>query len=97
MFYNNLQTSAVHHWAMLSIGLLNRHYKQLEQQALAKAKSRLQRRQDFLDEQLSAHRHMLRRAAGNRLATLKKNNPYLEQQVSTVTVQTKNAVCENIK
>ncbi|XP_072024789.1 uncharacterized protein [Amphiura filiformis] len=74
------KTSAVHHWAMLSIGLLNRHYKQLEHQALAKARSRLQRRQDYLDEQLSSHRDMLRRAAGNRLATLKKNNPYLDQQ-----------------
>ena len=66
---------------MLSIGLLNRHYKQLEQQALARAKSRLQRRQDYLDEQLSAHRDMLRRATGNRLATLKKTNPYLGEQV----------------
>eukprot|EP00057_Strongylocentrotus_purpuratus_P006679 XP_011661153.1 PREDICTED: uncharacterized protein LOC105436842 [Strongylocentrotus purpuratus] len=53
------KNAAVHHWAVLSIGLLNRHYQQLEAEGLAYAKARLQHRQEYLDQQLQAHRETL--------------------------------------
>ncbi|XP_038070309.1 uncharacterized protein LOC119739431 [Patiria miniata] len=72
---------SLHHWAMLSIGLLNRHYRRLEAQALSRAKQRLQERQDYLDQQLTKHRALLREASGRGLADVKKtSNPYLEPQ-----------------
>ncbi|PIK43570.1 hypothetical protein BSL78_19591 [Apostichopus japonicus] len=53
------KSKAVHHWAMLTVGLLNQHYSQLEEHALALAKKRLQQRQDFLDVQLHHHTDIL--------------------------------------
>ncbi|XP_071785513.1 uncharacterized protein [Asterias amurensis] len=74
------KTRALHHWAMLSIGLLNRHFRQLKSQALSRAKERLQQRQDFLDQQLARHRALLKQASGVGLASMKKtSNPYLEK------------------
>ncbi|XP_063951290.1 uncharacterized protein LOC129253933 [Lytechinus pictus] len=55
------KNAAIHHWAVLSIGLLNRHYQQLEAEGLAYAKARLQHRQEYLDEQLQVHRETLMR------------------------------------
>ncbi|XP_072169269.1 uncharacterized protein [Diadema setosum] len=66
------KNAPVHHWAMLTIGLLNRHYQQMEAEGLALARARLQHRQEFLDEQLQCHREMLlkeKRALKKRLAS----------------------------
>ncbi|XP_030831711.1 uncharacterized protein LOC105436842 [Strongylocentrotus purpuratus] len=57
--HGEFKNAAVHHWAVLSIGLLNRHYQQLEAEGLAYAKARLQHRQEYLDQQLQAHRETL--------------------------------------
>ncbi|XP_033117602.1 uncharacterized protein LOC117117401 [Anneissia japonica] len=53
------KSRAYNHWAMLTLGLLNQHYKHLEVHALARAKARLESRQSYLEEQLAYHRDLV--------------------------------------
>ncbi|KAJ8041325.1 hypothetical protein HOLleu_12115 [Holothuria leucospilota] len=54
------KSKAIHHWAMLTVGLLNQHYRRLEEHALSLAKERLQQRQDYLEGQLKQHQNLLK-------------------------------------
>ncbi|XP_077983390.1 uncharacterized protein LOC144438222 isoform X2 [Glandiceps talaboti] len=49
----------INNWAMLTIGLLNRYYKELERQAEEEAKLHLTRRIDYLEELMIHHRSLL--------------------------------------
>ncbi|XP_071958018.1 uncharacterized protein [Antedon mediterranea] len=57
--YSPGKSRAINHWAMLSLGLLNKHYKELEVHALDRAKARLESRMAYLEEQLAYHRDLL--------------------------------------
>ncbi|XP_077983389.1 uncharacterized protein LOC144438222 isoform X1 [Glandiceps talaboti] len=53
------QPRVINNWAMLTIGLLNRYYKELERQAEEEAKLHLTRRIDYLEELMIHHRSLL--------------------------------------
>lgn len=55
------KSKSVRNWASLTVGLLNQHYRQLEEDALTLAKQRLQQRQDYLDNQLHHHKDIMKR------------------------------------
>lgn len=61
IFYFSIQSKSVRNWASLTVGLLNQHYRQLEEDALTLAKQRLQQRQDYLDNQLHHHKDIMKR------------------------------------
>ena len=58
-----IKSRAVSNWAVLTIGILNREYKHLEQQEQKRAHYYLQQRQDYLEQQLVYHRDSQFRSA----------------------------------
>ena len=54
--FTYIQSRALNNWAVMTIGLLNREYKSLEQQLEIKQRQYLQMRQSYLEEHLLHHR-----------------------------------------
>ena len=81
------QSRAVNNWAVLTIGLLNREYKQLEREIELRQQRHLEERQLYLDDQLVYARDSnlrLRRPSGDKATLTRANGAYEEERCAAM-------------